>query len=146
LKAKQKLNIVNNSNNFFNNVGNVNGVSSEEIEAESVEHDIQFVNQDGINLRSRYSEKLNIRKQSFLYKLNSWQFMNNLNASVPIAPTFDINCCKDYFSNIYRERHPNRVFVNPNWMPPVPQPTIHLNTIPPNFQNISKKIRYMKIK
>jgi len=62
------------------------------------------------------------------------------------SPTFNDMTCNNYFTNIYAEKNPNRVFNRPDWIPEKPPPSnpfVH-SSHPPTFKDVSRVVSAMK--
>ena len=59
-------------------------------------------------------------------------------------PCFSMHECFSYFHHILGESCPNRTFLIPDWIPPVPTPSIQFSIGPPTYREITKIIQEMK--
>ena len=86
------------------------------------------------------------RADYFRYRANAWNYMKEHVNIEQKSPTFDDLTCNNYFSNIYSEKNPNRVFTRPDWIPeksPPPTPFVH-SSHPPTYKDISRVVSAMK--
>jgi len=82
------------------------------------------------------------------YKANPWKFMQNFVSNERSNPNFDNITCKNYYTELISEKHPNRVFNKPDWMPPIKlpaSPMVH-GTVCPDYLDITKIVRSMRSK
>jgi len=92
---------------------------------------------------SGLTDRTESKQNNWHYKLNLCKFIKSFEQQDIISQTFNTNTCEHYFQDILCEKHPDRIFETPAWMPKINTPVFPMlhSEFPPDFQDVSKIVQ-----